>query len=132
MAARFVEQQNRRPRSDRPGDREALSLAARQVTSSFGDARLVRHGQAAELVGQPRYLRGGINLFRAGGGRIEQDIALERPGERRRVLEDDAAPATNVAWVELGKRNAVVKDFAGCWLIPVSYTHLTLPTSDLV
>src|SRR5262249_8076566 len=63
------------------------------------------------------------HLFHAGAGQVEQDVASERPGECRGLLEHDPAPPSYIARVQLREWNAVVQDLTGRWLIEAEQEH---------
>ena len=82
----LVEDQDRRIAQQRPGDRQALALAARQIDAALADQRLVAVRQLQDEVMRVGVARGGFEL---GLGRIrlaEAQILLDRAVEQIGVL----------------------------------------------
>ena len=95
IAGRFVENQDLGRREDRPGDGQALLLAAGELDAALADERLVSLGQLHdELVGigAPR----GILHLRIGGiVAAVGDVVPHRPVEQKDVLLDDGQQAAD-------------------------------------
>ena len=111
-AGRLVEEQDRRVLEDRPGDRDALALAARQPRAAVADDRVVAVGQRAdEVVGVGRPGRGDD----LGLGRVEpavQDVLADRAAEQRRLLGDQADLAAQAGHGHVADVDAVDPDRA--------------------
>ncbi len=90
----LVEQQDRRVLEDRPRDRDALALAAREPRATLAEEGVVALRQTAdELIGRGR-ARGVLDLGVRGAGTPIADVLARARTEQHRLLrhEADAPP----------------------------------------
>ncbi len=91
-ARRLVEHEDRGTVGERPGEREDLSLAGREVRAPLPDLRLVAGGQALdEAVGLDRAGRA-VDRELIEVAAAERDVARERAAEKEDVLEHGRDP----------------------------------------
>src|SRR6185312_8414923 len=92
-ARRLIEDQDPRIEDQRPGNREPLALATRQVRRALVYMRLVTAGKPVDKLFSAREPRSSYNLvegrMRFGGG----DVLTNRPAKKEILLEDDAEAA---------------------------------------
>ena len=88
-ARRLVENHDRRILEERAGDRQALSLAARQVAASFADHGLKAVRRAVDEFARLGLLERKLHLGRGRVGLADAQILLDRAREDERLLEHD-------------------------------------------
>ena len=107
---RLVEDEDRRVGEERPGDRQELLLAGREVRRVVVDDRVVAVGQRPHEVVDVGGLGGGQDLVL---GRVEPavgDVLADRAVEQPRVLEDHPELAAQVVAGQLAGVDAVDRD----------------------
>ena len=84
----LVEQDDRRVADQRPGHRDALALAARQLRAEFADRRVVAEREAGDEIMGAGGLRRGDDLVLGGADLAEADIGADGVAEQIDVLAD--------------------------------------------
>ena len=105
---RLVEHQDRRVAQQRPGDGDALALAARQADAALADHRAVALGKALDEVAGVGGAHRGVDLLGRRVGLAEAQILLDRAVKQVGVLADHGEPASQV--VEAERANVVAAD----------------------
>ncbi|MFO1080005.1 MAG: hypothetical protein U1E23_05175 [Reyranellaceae bacterium] len=85
---RLVQHQDRRVAQQRPGDRQPLALAARQLDALLADHRGIALRQAFDEVVDVGRARRRHEIVVTGVGAPEPDVVLDRAVEQERVLVD--------------------------------------------
>ena len=85
---RLVEEQERRVAQDRPGDRQALALAAGELAGGGDDEGVVALRQRADEAVGGGGAGGGLDLGAGSGAAAEADVGGDRPRQQRRLLAD--------------------------------------------
>ena len=86
---RLVQHQDRRVAQQRPGDGDALALAAREARAAFADHGLIAIGQRFDEVMRVGGAGGGDKLGLVGVGAAETQVVLDRAVEQVGVLRHD-------------------------------------------
>src|SRR5919205_505517 len=89
-AGRLVEDEHRRVAQDRPRDRDALLLAAREPVAALADHGVVAVGQRGDERVDLRRARRGLELLVARVGLGEAQVVADRRVEQVRLLRDEA------------------------------------------
>src|SRR5258708_6710787 len=111
-AGRLVEDQDARVADQRPCDRDALALPARQRAAAFADHGVVTVGQFQDEIVSPRKTRGGDHVLARHPRIGERDIVAHGRVEQHVVLHDDADLPAQPGTVDLGEVDAVDEDAA--------------------
>ena len=110
---RVVEDEDARVGEQRPGDRDALALAAGEREAALADARVVAVGQLGHEAGGLGALGGALDL-RAGGVRAAVgDVVVDGGAEQERVVGDHRDGAAQRGEVDLPHVGAVDAHRAG-------------------
>ena len=108
---RVVEHEDPRPADDRPGQREALALAAGEGEALLADARVEAPRQVEGEAGL-RDLEGGEHLGLGGVGLAHEQVLPHRRREQRRLLEGEPDVAAEAGDREVAEVVAVEGDAA--------------------
>ena len=106
----LVEDEDRRVPEDRPGDRDALLLAAREAIAALADDGVVALGQRGDHVVDPRRLRGRLELVVRSVGLGEAQVLAHRRMEEIRLLRDDAHEVRQGLEAEVAHVDAADRD----------------------
>ena len=87
---RLVEDEDRRVAQDRPRDRDALLLAAREAVAALADDRVVALGQRGDQLVDLRRARGLLDLLVGRLRAREAEVVAHGRVEEVRLLRDDA------------------------------------------
>ena len=106
-AGRLVEDQDRRPAGERPGERDRLALAARQALAAVGEPQIVAVGDRShEAVGAGK-LGGAKQFVVVDMAAPEADILAHRAGQKHALLKRGADVAAHLQRIELADVGAV-------------------------
>ncbi len=101
---RLVEDEQVRPAQQRPGDRQPLLLAARDLDAALADHRVEPAVGARQQAVAGRLLQH-LEALRVGGVRVdEQQVLADRAREELRVLGDEADLRAQLVQVDLRAR----------------------------
>ena len=98
---RLVENQDRRAVDQRTGDRQPLTLPARQVGRTLFEHRRIAVRQALDELVRAGDLGGAHHLVERGGGFGHRDVLAHRAAKQEILLQHDADPGAQIADVEL-------------------------------
>ncbi len=109
-ARRLVEDEDRRVCDERPGDRDELLLAGRDVGGVLVDHGVVPLRLGPHEVIDVRGLGGGSDLLARGAFAPVRDVVPDRPGEQPRVLKNHAECPPHVVTDEVARVDAIEQD----------------------
>ena len=118
---RFVEQQQRGLAKDRPGDGDALALAAGQRDAALADRRVVALRQRTDENGGGGVLGRPFDLGVGGVGPAEADVVAHAHAEDRGVLRDQCDVAAQLRRIGVGQPHAVERHRAGLRIVEAQY-----------
>ena len=110
--SRLVEQQQGRVAQQRPGDRDALALAAGQPCAAFAEIGVEAFGQLAQELGRIGRFRRFPELVVARVPQAVAQIVARRGGEDDRLLRHEGDPRAHVGRIGLAQVDAVEPDRA--------------------
>jgi hypothetical protein len=108
-----VEEEDRRIDRERPGDRRALPLSAREIDAALAEQRVEAGGERADLGEEARIVRGLREPGFVGGLETEADVLADRVAEQERVLRHVAARASELRERQTLDGNSVHENGAG-------------------
>ena len=111
-AGGFVEDEDARVSEHRAGEADELALAEREVDALFADLRLKTGGQCCDDVEAAELSRCRDDLFVGCLGLTDADVVLNRAGEQKVLLQDDAQLLVQAIAADLLDVDAVDKQVA--------------------
>ena len=107
---RFVENENRRIGKQRTGNRETLTLTARQPRAALAEVGVPPFGQVMDETEGVRGCRCGIELFLRGVDATEGDVGAHSVVEEHSILANDTGERAQSVEFNLSQVDAVHRD----------------------